>query len=321
MMVFSQRGSNVVYTICFQIPTKPAGENRCSILVYCFSALLACCSRYHMTNDECFSNMDYIKENVDGRNGDYLEALENLIVDEKANFKQVYDQAPISHDQDDHPINTEIIPKSEDDSPESSHQCKVCLKFYSSKKSLKHHLRLHDPNRQPKVPKTEGEIERPHQCQVCLKCYTAKESLRRHMRTHDPSRQELTHFCSQCPKSFREKDHLSLHVTRIHGEKRFECQYCSAAFRAKTSLERHRLVHSEKREMFQCDVCFKSFSVERNLTAHKRIHDENNPYKCDECGRQCRHSTELRIHKASHAGERNHECDICQQKFRSAENL
>ena len=107
-----------------------------------------------MTNAECFSNMEDIKEHVDGRNVDYLEALENLIVDEKVNFKQVYNQAPISHDQNDHPIKTENITKSDDDICESSYQCKVCLKFYSSKKSLKHHMRLHDPNRQVKVPKT-----------------------------------------------------------------------------------------------------------------------------------------------------------------------
>lgn len=63
---------------------------------------------------------------------------------------------------------------------EKQHACMYCHKNFSRKDHLKHHLRVHDPNKAM------------HQCSECGKMYASSYAYRTHLAHHAAERGELT---------------------------------------------------------------------------------------------------------------------------------
>ena len=53
------------------------------------------------------------------------------------------------------------------------------------------------------------------------------------------------------------------------GEKPYECEICSKAFRSSSDLTRHKRLHTGEKP-FSCDVCQKSFAESSSLSKHNK---------------------------------------------------
>jgi len=87
-----------------------------------------------------------------------------------------------------------------------------------------------------------------------------------------PSHQEVaTPFvCEQCPKKFRSKQHLEMHMVVHTGEMRFSCEQCPKKFRLKQHLEMHLAAHDG--DLPFCNTCHKTFHRKSALKKHRKIH-------------------------------------------------
>ena len=64
-------------------------------------------------------------------------------------------------------------------------------------------------------PDASGLIGTPRVCRYCGRSFMAKYDLERHERVHSGER---PFACSSCGKRFSRKDHLRLHLSRVHGD-------------------------------------------------------------------------------------------------------
>lgn len=90
----------------------------------------------------------------------------------------------------------------------------------------------------------------------------------------------------------------------------FECGKCSRSFRDSYDLERHWLVHSNKKH-FQCNECDKKFTQKNNLVRHQNMHAKIKPFQCDKCDHKCTQKNDLIRHKRSHTNDTPFKCNLC----------
>nr|XP_033933525.1 zinc finger protein 572-like [Pseudochaenichthys georgianus] len=78
---------------------------------------------------------------------------------------------------------------------EKPFSCSVCKKYFSHRRSLKHHVRNHTG-------------EKPYSCSFCKKYFTQSGDLNRHMRVHTG---EKPYSCSDCNKRFTQSYLVKTH--------------------------------------------------------------------------------------------------------------
>ena len=121
-------------------------------------------------------------------------------------------------------------------------QCKMCLRQFSNKWSLKAHVKSIHLER------------RKHVCLICQKSFNHKCNLDRHIVLHpdyptdtgenlDVSSDRLK--CSDCKRTFANKWSLKAHVKSIHlNSRQFVCTFCYKSFNHKCNLDRHIVLHA-----------------------------------------------------------------------------
>ena len=87
------------------------------------------------------------------------------------------------------------------DYKEKELECSICLKSFSSKKSLKIHGKIHSG-------------EKPFKCKMCKKSFSHSQDLKRHERIHT---RDKPFKCKTCKETFRRLMALKFHET-IHAE-------------------------------------------------------------------------------------------------------
>ncbi|XP_034537292.1 zinc finger protein 135-like isoform X2 [Notolabrus celidotus] len=190
--------------------------------------------------------------------------------------------------------------KKESNKPQSTEssdalsQCQQCAMLFPNAERLSDHQRKSHPL-----------------CSTCGACFTGIQRLREH-EIHEHGL--LPYGCEYCPKRFKHKPHLKLHVKARHtGEKTCTCDVCGKGYSCSSMLKTHRMTHFEKK--FTCDVCGRSFHHACHLTRHKLVHQEVRPHKCSVCGKGFSQAANLRSHQMIHSGERQL-CSICGKSYR-----
>eukprot|EP01006_Ploeotia_vitrea_P056125 TRINITY_DN68070_c1_g1_i10.p1 TRINITY_DN68070_c1_g1~~TRINITY_DN68070_c1_g1_i10.p1 ORF type:complete len:350 (-),score=119.35 TRINITY_DN68070_c1_g1_i10:87-1004(-) len=176
------------------------------------------------------------------------------------------------------------------DDPERPFRCSVsgCRSRFKKQGHLNHHTRrVHGARR--------------FKCSECDYRSKTKVHLRQHIATHFAGDERLF-VCdrSGCSASFKTAQHLSQHLPKVHGPKKFACQLCD--YRATTSgdLRRHvEAVHHDGQErLFVCDRsgCSASFKTAQHLSQHLRKVHGPKQFGCQLCDYRATRSGDLRKH-------------------------
>ncbi|XP_056868886.1 zinc finger protein 708-like isoform X1 [Takifugu flavidus] len=182
--------------------------------------------------------------------------------------------------------------------PDVPFACHVCGKRLKSEALLAAHTRLH-------------AADRPHRCGVCLRSFQRATCLKQHhVRVH-----------------LRIKDEASAaaHERRAQRTSAFVCPLCGKAFRFRSLLASHSLVHSGARP-FSCDLCSRSFRRISHLKRHREVVHANGErpsksFVCQFCGKDKKCRSQLARHVIIHTGERPFACDLCPARFNRSGNL
>ncbi|GFS90127.1 zinc finger protein 227 [Nephila pilipes] len=173
-------------------------------------------------------------------------------------------------------------------------QCKICLKYYSTKLGLKRHLVVHTG-------------DQPYKCKICFQSFSHSSSLSTHSMIHKNIKR---HNCKLCGKSFSMKISLTTHLLKHEGKEPYVCVICDRRFADQRQFKRHGMKHIPS-EKSTCGICGKIFTNPSSLKLHFKLHTNEGNFKCDICGRTFNYSGNLKRHEMWHSGERPFECNIC----------
>lgn len=226
--------------------------------------------------------------------------------------------------------------------------CPFCFTIFIEKFSKDRHVRFMHSDRDTKEgiignycegedlleeihtsKKPEVETKKSNdKCTECGQMFKHNTSLKRHMKIHkdDPE----TFPCKSCTKTFKRKDILYRHVSRVHCQynvnsdalrKSFKknsiCHMCGKDFGneqilfethvlEKVCMIKDKIVGINKDMKFQCDICENSYFHKEELNRHCRWKHTSTPkyFKCDECAASYSSKSNLNRHaKKRHGGE------------------
>merc|ERR1712059_110942 len=208
-------------------------------------------------------------------------------------------------------------------------KCDQCS-FTSDKEDVKH---LHDM-----YAHTSAVEEDIQKCPVCLKKIPRKK-LKIHLKQHKKNVQADTVGqnqsdpkiclinCDKCPYKTTKKILLNLHTKRQHRgdiEGLFGCTICSATFKLKTSLKKHKKSYgdqSSQKHTFKCDRENCSFvaNYKCDLERHIAKHITDKTIVCSNCDFRCKRKSELVRHrKLVHDEVPFLSCDHCEYKTKNS---
>lgn len=142
-------------------------------------------------------------------------------------------------------------------------------------------------------------------CSFCDKKFDFPYKLQQHVRIHTG---EKPFSCSMCPKAFRIKQALKLHVGNCHKGRTNSTE--TNGYLADSSSEgksqeqtgtnqkpRWETMGERHENGYVCLVCQKVISSEMILIEHYRIHTGEKPIKCDRCFAKFRTRPQMYIHR------------------------
>lgn len=159
------------------------------------------------------------------------------------------------------------------------YECKQCTKIFQDRDLFEKHVKRHryDPPR--KCDQCDLEFQTPfryeqhlkqHQskekiCHLCGKICTNNRTFKRHMLFHNPKKWYKCDF-EDCPKSFKQINHLKNHINTHTGARPHLCSDCGIGFTQSYALSLHMKKHRE--EFHECDKCSAKYVSLRELRLH-----------------------------------------------------
>ena len=104
--------------------------------------------------------------------------------------------------------------------------------------------------------------------------------------------------CQYCDRRFCEAYFVKKHIETEHGEKPFECLFCSKRFQSdKAKCYHERTVHCDPGKLISCERCNLKFKAEVHLLEHEKyVHSEVRKWSCTDCNSQFKQRKNLRAH-------------------------
>uniref|UniRef100_A0A6J0SYE1 C2H2-type domain-containing protein n=1 Tax=Pogona vitticeps TaxID=103695 RepID=A0A6J0SYE1_9SAUR len=78
-----------------------------------------------------------------------------------------------------------------------------------------------------------------------------------------------------------------------------KCTECGKSFKEKNAFVKHLKIHSGERP-YICLICGKNFTKKSSLVIHQRIHSRSKPFACNDCGKTFGQKSNLLIHNKTH---------------------
>lgn len=211
------------------------------------------------------------------------------------------------------------------ESGDKTFHCRNCTKSYDScNEKLFLHIYYHrknalDKEASPKKPLGESES---FVCPHCGQIYKTKQILQQHIKRHFETGEKYS--CPKCPQKFKSWSEIFYHSSVHTTERKFICDICSKAFKAKRDLRNHKIRHETKDvKNFQCSYCNVKLKSRYTLNRHILIHTGEKRFQCTYCQRAFTQKNELNKHLRSHIGENTYKCDHgkCSEAFRLLSEL
>ncbi|XP_035713491.1 oocyte zinc finger protein XlCOF26 isoform X2 [Folsomia candida] len=159
-------------------------------------------------------------------------------------------------------------------------------------------------------------------CEVCCKIFENRDTLSGHISRIHGNRKRPS--CDTCHRVFSSLDSLRRHIAFIHNamyRSRFGCSVpgCERKFMYKKDILKHRETdHAENPVRFPCTLCEKDFKTRHHLEAHIPTHTTEKPYNCAICGRSFAQKWTMKSHEMTHVEKSTRErlqCHGCPQTF------
>ena len=170
------------------------------------------------------------------------------------------------------------------------HQCHVCGKRYTCKKSFKMKTKiwlktlifLAKFNLDYHV--AHHFDERPFPCDFpgCTSAYKTKSDLRQHQKSHERAL-GLQFICIECNTFFDSSSKLNVHKRDVHSTKESSklCELCNREF---VNLRIHQKIVHDRLRPYVCDLDGKTFARLYGLNRHiESVHLNITPYTCKMC--------------------------------------
>ena len=181
-------------------------------------------------------------------------------------------------------------------SKEQTISCDECLATFNTQSQLNKHKQI----------KHSNVIV---SCHLCEKTFSSSQGLKAHIRNvHNKSQSKL--ICSMCghlPGECRCEE-------RRPGQERVPCPVCGKQVISK-NLPSHLHYHRQSTlRPYICQECSQTFTHASSLKRHALLHSGKKQFQCEQCGKEFFQKVAYETHCKSHTRERLH-CKGCNQPF------
>lgn len=171
--------------------------------------------------------------------------------------------------------------------------CQICNKSYTSKYSLKYHLKY-----------VHGGVLKPkYKCDMCSSQFGNKWNRSRHVET--VHRNVRNFECDTCGKKFGAKGSLERHLVHYHNTcLKYRCAFCQKVYVTEDSCLWHEstcVLTVQAR--LTCNICSKTFKTRELVLRHmKETHacPDSIKYVCHICGLSYNRKSNLNRHVKMH---------------------
>lgn len=167
----------------------------------------------------------------------------------------------------------------------SIRDCVVCDKSFALRKDLKRH----------ELSSHTNPVTSMYRCPECAFETKYRRLIRDHIIEHTG---RMPYICDVCGCGHSSERLLKNHIKREHiNAPKYQCSICRKVCNQKSALDRHELVHTDKRPL-KCTMCEKTYRDATDLRRHKRTHGLEEPkLACDKCDKRFYEPKQLRNHK------------------------
>ena len=266
----------------------------------------------------------------------------------------VFDSIPEFDDDEDIPVNFEIIHKDtikESDAAEPSDKSIANMLLtkeaaFASSKPRKITIGFSEVISNLKIK--EEVINESEKCPDCEFETEDKKALKTHIEfAHDG----VNYHCHFCNFKTTVANELDLHISKDHKEidtsldskLKHQCALCGKVLRSADTLRRHeKHFHYERKEKvlcehcdrtffpiclkrhiasnhsnikYPCEICGKQFGIQQNLKSHVMKMHEGQRFECDQCDYKSGDKAGLQVHISAKHDKVEFKCDQCDKKY------